>query len=246
MTPNRAEIVLTNPCSENWNVMQVDSVGRFCDSCQKSVIDFTSKTDDEIKAFLKDKPGEQLCGRFYVHQVERIRIEIDQNILISNIPFWQKFLAVVLVCFGQDFLGADFVFAQTEMDSIPVKTEQIDSLISETLAEVDTTLETSADSIQKPVRHKKDEPELILYYPVFPMAMGNFVVGDEGYYPECKIPFPFIKDQAKEDDTADSKTGIAQVPKNNPVDPKQPKRKPLTRENALIADSGERRKTRRS
>ena len=247
MTPNRAKIVLTNPCSENWNSMQVDTVGRFCQSCQKSVIDFTSKSDYDIKAFLKDKQGEQLCGRFYVHQVERIRIEIDSNILSSNIPFWQKSLVVVLVCFGADFLGTDFVFAQTETDSIPVITEQLDSLILAPASEADSTLvllELTVDSLQKPPQFKRDPIELI-YDGLFPMAMGNFVVGDEGYYPECKIPFPFVKDQAKVDDTADSKTGIAKTSQNNPV-PKHPRKRPSTPENALIVDAGDKRKTRRS
>lgn len=245
MTPNRAKIVLTNPCSENWNSMQVDTVGRFCQSCQKSVIDFTSKSDQEIKAFLKDKQGEQLCGRFYIHQVERIRIEIDQNILVSNIPFWQKFLAIVLVCFGPDLLGYDFVFAQTETDSIPLKTEQIDSLVSEPLSEPDSTLEVTMDSIITPPQFKPDKVELIYNRPFpFPMVSGNFRVGDDGYYPECKIPFPFVKKQP-EDDTTLNKTGIAQVSQNNPVR-KHPRKKPTSPENAIIADIGDRRKTRRS
>jgi hypothetical protein len=241
MTPNQAKIVLTNPCSENWNSMQVDAIGRFCDSCQKSVIDFTSKSDDEIKSLLKNKQGEKLCGRFYINQVERIRIEIDQKILTSNIPFWQKFLVVVLVCFGQDFLGTDFVFAQTGTDSIPVIAQPVDSLDSIQLAEADTTLETSADSIQKPVRPKKDEPEFVLYYPVFPMVSGSFTVDD---YPEWEIPLS-INDKPKED-TFTSKMGISKTSQNHPKTPKHPKKKPSPPENALIADTGDRRKTRRS
>ena len=114
MTPNQSKIIIQNPCSEKWDAMQLDTIGRFCQSCQKSVIDFTSQTDEEIKHFLKDKQGEKLCGRFYLQQLDRIRIEIDQNILISNIPFWQKFLVVLLVCFGSDFLGIDFAFSQTD------------------------------------------------------------------------------------------------------------------------------------
>nr|WP_294859261.1 hypothetical protein [uncultured Fluviicola sp.] len=223
--------------------MQADATGRFCQSCQKSVIDFTSKSDNQIKEFLKDKRGEQLCGRFHVHQVKRIRIEIDPNLLISGIPFWQKFLVVFLVCFGQDFLGVDFVYAQTEIDSIAFKTEQVDSTDSLPIIQIDSTLEVAVDSIIAPPQFKPDNVELIYDGP-FPMISGIFRVGDEGYYPECKIPFPFVKNQPK--DATLNEIGIARTSQNNPLAPKHPRKKPSPPENAVIVDSGERRKTRRS
>lgn len=245
MTPNRARIILTNPCSENWNAMQVDNVGRFCDSCQKSVIDFTSKSDEEIKTFLKDKRGEQLCGRFYVNQVERIRIEIDQNILISNIPFWQKFLVIVLVCFGPDFLGTDFVFAQTEADSIPVLTERLDSLVSEPVVETDSTLQVTVDSaITEPFEFKIDtgkwfcNPKMIV---TLGYVMGDIsIIYEPQHVPQPEIYLPFPAHQPKKE-----KTGIAAVPKSNPTVPEKPHKKQALPENAVIADTGDRRKTRR-
>lgn len=244
MTPNHAKIVLTNPCSENWDSMQVDAIGRFCESCQKSVIDFRSKSDDEIKAFLKDKQGEKLCGRFYVHQVERIRIEVDPKLLISNIPSWQKFLVVFLVCFGQDFLGYDFIFAQTETDSIPVKTELVDSLASIPIAEADSTLEVTVDSMQKTPVPKKNNIEVVSYFPFVNIVSGTFTIDDERFHdPESEISF--IKDQSKKDTVA-PKPAIAQVSKNNPAIPKSPQKKTSPPENAVITDTGDRRKTRRS
>lgn len=244
MTLNRAKIVLTNPCSENWDSMQADAVGRFCQSCQKSVIDFSSKSDDEIKAFLKDKQGEKLCGRFYIHQVERIRIEIDPKLLVSNIPSWQKFLVVFLICFGPDFLGVDFVFAQTEIDSIPLKTEQVDSLVPIAVVEPNSTLEAAVDSLKKSAICKKNKAELLTYLPFTGIVSGAFAIVDERYHdPESEISF--IKDPPKKD-TLDPETAIAQTSKNNPVVPKSPQKKPVPPENALISDSGDRRKTKRS
>lgn len=141
--PNQYKIQITNPCANDWADMKANSVGRFCDSCSKSVIDFSSKTDAEIKAYLLERKGENICGRFQKQQVDRIRIEVDQNLLQSGIPFWQKFLVIFLVCFGQDFLGVDFCFAQ-ESDSTTVKTEQVDTTLVEA-TEQDTTF--SNDSI---------------------------------------------------------------------------------------------------
>lgn len=243
MTPNQAKIVLTNPCSESWDSMQVDAIGRFCQSCQKSVIDFSSKSDDEIKTFLKEKEGEKLCGRFYIHQVERIRIEVDPNLLVSNIPFWQKFLVVFLVCFGQDFLGYNFIFAQTETDSIPVKTELVDSLDSILIAEPDSTLETAVDSVQEVIVPKKNKIDFVHPFPLSLVVMGDISIIDERYHdPESELSL--IQDQPKKD-MIDPETVVAQVSKNNPAEPKSPQKKPSHQENAVIADTGDRRKTRR-
>lgn len=249
MTSNQAKIVLTNPCSESWDSMQTDDVGRFCQSCQKSVIDFTSKSDDEIQEFLKDKQKEKLCGRFYIQQIERIRIEIDPNLLVSRIPFWQKFLVVLLVCFGPDLMGYDFVFAQTETDSIPVQTEQVDSLAVTPPVEADTTLDAMADTLLEISAPMIAEIEwetisagrLITQY----MIMGDFVVQErKEYYKESKISFPFVKYNPETDSSA-SKTGIAHA-ENTPAIPKRRKRKPVLPENAVIADLDDRRKTKRS
>lgn len=228
MTPNRAKITIVNPCSENWDSMQLDTVGRFCQSCQKSVIDFSSKSDDEIKSFLKDKHGEKLCGRFYIHQVARIRIEIDQTILISNIPFWQKFLAVLLVCFGTDFLGIDFAFAQTEPDSIPVKTEQIDSLLStHSTIEADSALTLTTDSLQLKI------PEVTTFEPqqICTLDAGIFVSGmmitgttmiiDPDYF-HPKPANPIILNGLNTDTVVPPQHETAVTSKKNPAFPKHP------------------------
>ena len=34
-------IRIENPCHENWNLMSRNQKGRFCDSCNKTVIDFS-------------------------------------------------------------------------------------------------------------------------------------------------------------------------------------------------------------
>lgn len=244
MAPNHAKIAITNPCSENWNSMEPDSVGRFCQSCRKSVIDFTSKSDSEIQEFLKDKQGEKLCGRFFIHQVERIRIEIDPDLLVSEIPFWQKFLVVFLVCFGPDFLGVDFVFGQTQADSIPIALEQVDSLVPVS-QEVDTTQEVIVDSLIKFNPTKTERCPTSSDPIIFPeYIMGDFVFLKEDNYPEEKIPFPFIKHDS-EADTLINKTGIAHA-ENNPAVPKRRKKKPSNPENAVIlAVSDDKRKTKK-
>jgi hypothetical protein len=62
-------INIPTPCHEDWNVMAPEQKGRHCTSCQKTVFDFTSKTDEYIvKAYQEDT---KLCGRFKSSQLDR-------------------------------------------------------------------------------------------------------------------------------------------------------------------------------
>ncbi|MFN5346491.1 MAG: hypothetical protein ACK5B3_04645 [Bacteroidota bacterium] len=62
------QIIITNPCDKDWNSMQVNNQGKFCDSCNKTVIDFSTWEVEEIKDYLKSK-NHQVCGHFNALQV---------------------------------------------------------------------------------------------------------------------------------------------------------------------------------
>ena len=63
-------IQINTPCHENWAKMTPEDKGRFCSLCNKSVIDFSLMTDNEILKHLK-KENSDLCGRFSVTQLQR-------------------------------------------------------------------------------------------------------------------------------------------------------------------------------
>jgi hypothetical protein len=65
----KATISISEPCHENWQNMSPTDKGRFCDACQKNVIDFTRISDREILA--KINSGGKLCGRFLPSQLDR-------------------------------------------------------------------------------------------------------------------------------------------------------------------------------
>ena len=63
-------IQIPKPCTEDWNSMTPTEFGRHCKICNKSVIDFTQKTDDEIKAYFQNLKGKSTCGYYHTSQVE--------------------------------------------------------------------------------------------------------------------------------------------------------------------------------
>ncbi|RZJ72943.1 carboxypeptidase-like regulatory domain-containing protein [Flavobacterium sp.] len=62
-------IEIPTPCHENWSEMSPVEKGRFCNSCQKNVIDFTKSTDAQIAVYFAQ--NKNVCGRFRQSQLER-------------------------------------------------------------------------------------------------------------------------------------------------------------------------------
>lgn len=60
---------IPKPCTEKWENFIPSPVGGFCSSCNKVVVDFTKKGDDEIADFFRSKPA-HACGRFRPDQLK--------------------------------------------------------------------------------------------------------------------------------------------------------------------------------
>ncbi len=55
-------LFIDKPCNEQWSKMENVEGGKFCDHCNKTVIDFTSFTNDDLRLFFKFN-SEKICGR---------------------------------------------------------------------------------------------------------------------------------------------------------------------------------------
>ena len=66
---NKIQISILKPCGENWQNMTLAEKGKFCASCQKKVIDFTSSSDREIVKYYNQ--NSKVCGRFTTEQLNR-------------------------------------------------------------------------------------------------------------------------------------------------------------------------------
>ena len=74
MNKNELTISIPKPCKQDWNAMTADKSGKFCASCQKTVIDFSRMSDAEIVHYLSNFKGTP-CGRFSVQQLNRPLVE---------------------------------------------------------------------------------------------------------------------------------------------------------------------------
>jgi TonB-dependent SusC/RagA subfamily outer membrane receptor len=113
---------INEPCSQNWNEMTATEKGKFCSSCQKTVFDFTSATDNEIIKHIEAMKGEMFCGNFELEQLDRW---IEENNIKTKNPFIYKYvLSLLLLSASQNVLAQDTTKAKQENI---LQTQKIDS-----------------------------------------------------------------------------------------------------------------------
>ena len=92
------KITIPNPCHENWGAMTKTEQGRFCGSCQKTVVDFTTFTNQDIQNYFTKNYGQKICGNFKNEQLAHIHIQIP-NTVFSYIPASRKFALALFIVF---------------------------------------------------------------------------------------------------------------------------------------------------
>lgn len=90
------KISINQPCHEDWDKMTPNDKGAFCLACQKTVVDFSSKTINEIKTFFALKPKtESVCGRFRDKQLQELSFDDFMNEFMS----WKFLKRAAVLCF---------------------------------------------------------------------------------------------------------------------------------------------------
>lgn len=87
--PRAIALSIPQPCSESWDAMTPTSAGRHCAACQKTVVDFTQKTDAELLAYFA-QPSAGTCGRFWADQLAR---PIQPAEVLAPVSRWRVWLA---------------------------------------------------------------------------------------------------------------------------------------------------------
>lgn len=130
---------IENPCHENYKAMRPSADGRFCQSCQKVVVDFTNMTERQIKHYFQNSRAEQVCGRFKSVQLnegnklERFIWQLKEGIQtkIRFTPARVAFLGILtgLVAFTSSCMGA----VQREYPNEPQKSDAETGKVDQTM-----------------------------------------------------------------------------------------------------------------
>jgi hypothetical protein len=89
------KITIPKPCNQKWSGMNQNAIGKYCDSCQQSVIDFTHFSDRELKSWFIEDQGKS-CGRFKPEQLNRLILEESK---FSIKKFKPSLIAASLIAF---------------------------------------------------------------------------------------------------------------------------------------------------
>jgi hypothetical protein len=125
------KINIPERCNQDWNMMEQRHEGKHCNSCQKTVIDFTVMTDAQLANFFK-KNTSNVCGRFYDDQLDR-QITIPKR----ELPWLKYFFTITLPAFlfSQKSLGQKNLHkAKTVLVKKQIKKQELisaESILSE-------------------------------------------------------------------------------------------------------------------
>ena len=92
----KTQLLIYNPCHEQWDAMQPDAEGRFCGSCQKTVVDFTTMSDQELLAWFASG-HKNVCGRITEDQLNRDLVPAPAPKKRVWAVWWQFLVAGLLV-----------------------------------------------------------------------------------------------------------------------------------------------------
>jgi len=94
--PRSLRLNIPEPCHENWQQMTPQEQGRFCGSCQKTVVDFSMLSDQEVLNYFL-KADHKVCGRFAEDQLNRELPITEKKKRFSWAYVWNVLLATFLL-----------------------------------------------------------------------------------------------------------------------------------------------------
>ncbi|TCC92091.1 carboxypeptidase regulatory-like domain-containing protein [Pedobacter frigiditerrae] len=86
-------IKIAEPCNQNWELMDSRNDGRFCESCNKCVVDFSNHTNSEIIKFLSSSKND-VCGRLTNTQLNQLNY---YSLIKPSNKNWLKYLGVLAI-----------------------------------------------------------------------------------------------------------------------------------------------------
>ncbi|MDF3027612.1 MAG: hypothetical protein K0S23_1919 [Fluviicola sp.] len=117
---------IEEPCHEDWNQMKPEAKGRFCSSCSKTVVDFSSMSDFSIVSYLEGKKKESVCGRFRPDQMDKFYTLPKRN---HSFSFDLKAVALGLALSTFSAIHVDAQVAPIDTSQV-IQQEPLDGMVS--------------------------------------------------------------------------------------------------------------------
>ncbi|RYD89176.1 MAG: hypothetical protein EOP50_17920 [Sphingobacteriales bacterium] len=165
---------IPEPCSESWQEMSPVDGGRHCQSCSKTVLDFTALSDQELISFFTSNRGTPVCCRLHESQVNR---EISAPLVRPFLRVWQRAAALLLAAQSFSLYAAAQPSRKAHTVSVPatkkaghrvvkgqlhafegLRPSKVDFIIrtADSQSLLVTADSTGAFSLQLPASYKKD------------------------------------------------------------------------------------------
>ena len=114
---------IPKPCQEKWEEMTVNGGRRFCHSCSRHVIDFSSMNHAEVANYFLNNQNKHICGRYRNDQLNTPLLTISEEVFYKKVPVWQKFLAILLIAFSTTLFGCKTELRSSDkISDVPVQT----------------------------------------------------------------------------------------------------------------------------
>lgn len=176
------QIQIPTPCHENWEGMKQLEAGKFCGSCSKIVVDFTSWEVNDIFSYLKQNTG--TCGRFKKSQMEPVEVAEDLVVSIANSNFstLRKIAAIIVVVF---VVGASSCTDNNTKGQIQIKASHITDSVNAVggaavvIDSVSDLIETDGllgEPVAVPAGPIKEAPRTTKVTHNEPMIMGDIAI----------------------------------------------------------------------
>ena len=161
-------ISIPKPCHEDWSKMTPNEKGRFCQSCSKTVVDFSKMNVEEIQDYIHKNKNERICGHINQNQLNAINLKIPEAVFNQNLSFHRLFLLALLFSMGMTLFNCSDENGLTKkIETIEIIEKTMDSSLIKNIQLTDTITKSNAKQIDS-AKVKAIEPPL-------PIIMGDIV-----------------------------------------------------------------------
>lgn len=164
---------IATPCTESWDQMTPQTEGRFCGTCQKTVVDFTAMDDQELLQWFATRQG-PVCGRLRQDQLDH-NIAAPPEHAINRWRYWNYLIAGLL--FSSEAAAQTRPANPPTSQSIPIRPETR-QLVGDTILATEKPF--PADSVKGRVTDSGGRP--ISYVTILYGPRTGVLADEQGHF----------------------------------------------------------------